>query len=283
MKYRKVKGREGIGAEFWCDACVETGIEQDIAWRIIDSLEAEKRRMRLRESCTRRNWKQQSKARKCYIGAKSVAVPVDRRGNLFLHYKTGTSKHPFDCVVPYVGANMFEDLVPYPEAVHPVEEKQDSDADKVVMEKSAIVEEAEEEEQMPASPTPQASRIVRSLRSLGPTLVAYLLPWRRLPSAAKARASMRAGSLKSLHRSKKASVNTENIGGNTEKGGEAQKIQKQAPVRSSRKRRLENMSEERPRKRVSAQAARYVITSSSEDEDDVAMARRPRSKRTRSG
>ncbi|KAJ4985776.1 hypothetical protein SVAN01_08772 [Stagonosporopsis vannaccii] len=93
---------------FYCDACVESTNEPQVA-STLSNEEAERKRAALRlQEATRQD--KANKYRRCYIAQKTVSVPCDEDGHVVGNYSPVLRRHPFDTALPRSGANMFEDV-----------------------------------------------------------------------------------------------------------------------------------------------------------------------------
>jgi hypothetical protein len=101
--------------DFWCDACVEEGIEMEIEThhgRTLDARDADQRRTAIRLLRAQTAKQAKESFQKCYIAAKTVSVRCDLDGLPLKGYLCTPSTHPFDTAIPPAGANMFEDVDP---------------------------------------------------------------------------------------------------------------------------------------------------------------------------
>ncbi|KAF1952123.1 hypothetical protein CC80DRAFT_552555 [Byssothecium circinans] len=116
IKSPDMKAKHVTKVEFWCDACQEERIEDRMKGYLRDSVnEADERRAFFRAYYTGENEGQRAAARKCYIGAKNVAVPCDKYGRASKVHRKKAGAHPFDTAIPRMGANIFEGVDPHPE------------------------------------------------------------------------------------------------------------------------------------------------------------------------
>jgi len=112
-KRRAVK----TGPDFWCDACVEEGIEMEIDMlhgHSLDARDADQRRASIRLLRTQADKETMRSFRRCYIAAKTVSVRCDSNGFPLKGYRNSPSTHPFDRATPRTGTNVFQDIDPNP-------------------------------------------------------------------------------------------------------------------------------------------------------------------------
>ena len=123
-KVQKMKnGREISTLPFYCDACVETELEQLLPSGLT-STKAEQHRTVLRQSTAIKRGKA-TKYRKCYIGMKTTSVPCYPDSSLSPRYEPRADYHPWDKILPQIGDNMFEDIDLNPMAETPVAQPQE--------------------------------------------------------------------------------------------------------------------------------------------------------------
>ncbi|KAL5116103.1 hypothetical protein ACEQ8H_005999 [Pleosporales sp. CAS-2024a] len=122
----KMKNGKMLGDKpFYCDACVETVIEDKIdgldRCASLTSAGAEDRRTTLRADEAQKRMKD-TKFVKCYIALKVTSIKCHVNGRCSSRYEPGEKRHPFDRSCPRTGENMFEDVDP-----NPVEDKNEDE------------------------------------------------------------------------------------------------------------------------------------------------------------